>query len=695
MPPPKGYSIVKSLPPGYTLIEPSRPKASLSATELAPGVPIPGMPTAPKVNMQYQGLVPSWINDIRGMSDSEVADARAKMQQEFLQKRADQPGQQDIESGISTIRNAKSGNEVAYGVSDLVRGASKAYLTIATTQLGGAAVQVGRQGVWPLLKLMGQVSGTALTSEAAGQATEKGMDALGVGGGYARLGGDAARFVTPAAAMKLYDYFVGKLPDKGPLVQNTNPPERQQQVDMLKRMGVQLDKGQENNNDFVRKLSQSGQNRLGTSTMAEQFYKDQAQQLADAAQKVVDQPIPGRPPVQSPRSRFGTGEDIADKLKGVVARLKSQADEAYSSVRGQAAQQAKSVQVGEQAIPPSLIVDPSGNPAIPARTVPVMRSIEAPVDVRPMRQSLRGVYDELNSALPPVQKERNPAFTALKSLMESPDDAMPAVNFDRFLGALKSITRNGDNPYLTNTAQGLAKKVIASGEEQLKASLGSEILAKLTEGRSATRQYHEVADFMAGLSPEEPGRVVSKLLSGSDISANALKTLQKNAPETVDQLGKMYLQELVDLATQEGGFNRSAGLLKRWNDLGKETKQVLFGDKSKDIETFLLAAKDVTKMWNPSGSGPYLAIQEAMYRLFPSTLSLLAGNPLPVAGQAAYIAGNRKIGKMLLDQNPNSLDSLIELSKIMSRPMGIKDYYRTGAPLIPMAVGDKPSKPSR
>ena len=665
-------------------------KASLSATQLAPGVPIPGMPQAPKVNMQYHGPIPQRFADIRYATEEEVAAAKQQDAADFYAGRAAQPGQSAMEQGYSQMRDAKSGSDVAMGASNFARGFGQGMAPVMLASLGGSVASI--PGTFNKLKAVGQVFGGAVMGGAAGAGAEAGLQAMGVPDGYAQAGGDVASIVAPAGAFKLYDYLAGKLPTIGPFIKNKNTPQRQEQMDMLQNMGVQLDVGQANNNNFARRVAQGSQSRLGSSGMAQDFYQAQERQLADASKQVVSSATPNQnyPPAAKNASAeaYPTGQGLIDKINGRITTAKSYADKMYDSVRQTAARNVKDVQVGTKDIPASTILDEFGHPARPATTVPVIASVESPVDLTKIRPMLQSIYQDLSRSLPPVQQQSNPAFNALKSLMESSDAQMPAVDFDKFLGAVKAITRNGTNPLLTNQSQGLAKQIVKQGEVGLRDALaqaGPSAVTKLERGRAAVKSYYETADFLSGLKYEEPAALYSQLTTGGDKVANALKTAQTYAPSEVSQIGRTFLQGMFDKATQQGGFNRMDGVLSDWNKMGPETKKILFGAKTVDVEKFILAAKDIGKVYNPSGTAAMQAV-DAVLRSTPLAISTVTGNPLPLAAEGAYLAGNRQVGKILLDPRNKSLTSLLELNKLMRRPMSTADYYRTGAPVIPMAL---------
>ena len=81
-------------------------------------------------------------------------------------------------------------------------------------------------------------------------------------------------------------------------------------------------------------------------------------------------------------------------------------------------------------------------------------------------------------------------------------------------------------------------------------------------------------------------------------------------PRRLPQVGRAFLEELLQKATAEGGFERAAGLQADWQRLGPETKRLLFRDPAhiKDLDNFFLLAKKMGENPNPSGSG-FTALQ--------------------------------------------------------------------------------------
>lgn len=664
-------------------------KASLSATELAPGVPIPGMPSAPKPNMQYQG--PAAITDTLARNIYEPKKYSSADNTKYIEdKFANDPGEQQFRSGINTLKNAQSFDDAMQGASDTARGVMGAYAPFALTGVGGAYATL--PGVWNKIKLTGQLAGGLGIGLGTQYLTERGAKYLGAGDGTAQAAGDVAALLAPAGLMKMYDWAVGKAPTVSPLIENKNTPQRQEQIDLLKRMGIQLDKGQENNNRVARMVGQNLQVVPGASGTAEDFYAAQKQQMATAAKNLAKQPNPDAnyPQFKSNESpeAYPTGQGLLDRLTSRMRQLQEYANRQYSSVRGSAARNVQSVQTGERTIPASPIVDQFGNPAIPERTVPIMTKIESPVSLGAVRKDLAPVYEDLVRNLTPVQRDSNPAFNALKNLMESGAEQMPAVEFDKFLGVMKGISRDGSSPFLTDKSQALARKVIQSGERQVEEALknaGPNVMDSLRRGRAAVKEYHQMDDFMKMLSHDEPAKLYADLVTGGDRVTETLKTAKRYAPSEVDQVAKTFFQAIVDKATKEGGFSREGGLLADWNRMGPETKRLLFGKQAGEIDKFLLAAKDIGTVYNPSGTAQ---ANKILQLLTGGGLATAAMNPAALPAEAALAGagyvGAGKLADALLNPANKSLTSAYDLSKILRNPLPVSSYYKTGAPTLPL-----------
>lgn len=402
----------------------------------------------------------------------------------------------------------------------------------------------------------------------------------------------------------------------------------------------------------LQRAEQSLQNFPGSAARVRKFNVAQEEALANRGEGIVS----GAGGEST--NAVGAGQAMEQRLKQRINRLKSYADQQYNAVRSQVEKNKMAVQVGTEESP---LVDPSG---VPYKT-PVANVIEAPIDLDKYRPALSTIYEELSRTLPEGRKAYSPSYTALKNVMDSGNRYMGAMDFDKFLGGIKNIAReSGDNPYLTNQAQGLARKMISSGEQELQSALeqaGPNVQSQLARGRAAVKAYHEAADVLSDL-PTEPASMYNQIMTGGDRSYNTLQTLKRLAPAELRTVGKTFLQQLLDKATAEGGFGRSAGVMQDWMRLGPETKEVLFGKNlTGDLDNFFLAAKRLTASHNPSGTAHMLASLTGLGSVGTALAELFTGHP----GASAATVGGTFVGPNLAARfllNPSN-------AKLLSRAM--------------------------
>jgi hypothetical protein len=256
--------------------------------------------------------------------------------------------------------------------------------------------------------------------------------------------------------------------------------------------------------------------------------------------------------------------------------------------------------------------------------------METPVDLGPIRAQLQPVYDDLTNNLTPVQQQRSPAYTQLKSLMTRGDlTHLPATEFDKFLGALKSITRNGESPVLSHPSQALARQVIAVGENSMDQALsqaGPDVKAALQQGRDAVRDYRASDEFKNELG-DEPASIYDAMTKGGNRAINTLQTLKGYSPAAVDTIGRTYLREMLDKATREGGWGRSPGVDADWNLLGDDTKELLYGPEvTKSLNQLFLGAKRLTPAEGSATAGRMSAF--ASYGDIGTALAELVGGAM-------------------------------------------------------------------
>lgn len=449
---------------------------------------------------------------------------------------------------------------------------------------------------------------------------------------------------------------------------------------------VRITPGQRAGQGGLTRAERDLQNKPGTAARAEDFFRGQQADVAAAGHRRVSQ----QPGQQT--NALGAGEGVQQTLKARVDNLKSYADKLYDSTRKTTARNSKDVQVGTRTDPASTILDSSGNPAVPARDVAVMQRLESPVSLEPVRQQLKPVYDELAKNLPEAKRANSPAYRALDELMQSGTQQLNAMDFDRFLGAVKAITRDGNSSVLSTQSQRLARQVIGAGEKSFKDAIsgaGPNVVDKLTRARKAVREYHETAEFLDDLH-SEPAALYANLTTGGDRVQNTLKYLNRTAPKAIDTVGRTYLEGLMDKATREGGWGRSEGVFADWNKMGPETKNLVFGPQlTKNLDDFLLAAKRLTPAAGSATADRLSAISHygdiglALSEFIGGTVS---GHPAIGAGGAAATLGATRVYPEILARLSFKPAGATALKQAVTLPINSTGFQRAMQTINSLAI---------
>src|SRR5579885_2513571 len=423
-----------------------------------------------------------------------------------------------------------------------------------------------------------------------------------------------------------------------PIVKSLNNPVEQAALDSVEN-NVRMTVGQKTGQRGLQRVEQGLENYPGSATRAHDFYSGQEQDLANLAkakaQRLSDV---STNPVEA-------GKAVQQRLRGRIMNLKSSADQLYDDIRSAAEKDKRILTYETRVQNPEgksvILFDATGSP-LPERpaTVYVDKEYESPVDIRPIKTALKPIYKDLLESMPEARRQASPAFTALHNLMQREEPYMNAVDFDRSLGAIKAIARDGKNPYLTTQSQALAKKIVKEGEGQLEQALkisgGQELVDDLYKARKLVKSYHDTAEFLADLE-HEPAALFQDLVTGGDRVYNTLVQLKKWAPDELKTVARTFLEQLIDKATAEGGFRRTDSVYSAWERLGPETKKMLFGQQlTNDLDNFFLAAKKLKVRHNPSGTASAISSAKGYGSIPAAALALFLGHPQLAASAAAY-----------------------------------------------------------
>lgn len=305
----------------------------------------------------------------------------------------------------------------------------------------------------------------------------------------------------------------------------------------------------------------------------------------------------------SPMSPESAGSSVAGAIDNEIGMLKVDADASYKQFRNVEAHPSnlKTIQVGTKQVPTG-VIGPDGNPII--RDVPITKEMPLPVDMRPIKESLRPIYDDMKQWMEPAKRNSSAGFTAIESILKG-EDYIPASVAEKGLGGLKTLAR-AENPNLRDVSQGIG----ANAAQQLQAAIdstvagaGKDTLTALQEGRAAHATKMEVAEIAKQLRAE-PVQTFNQFLWQKDTGIDMLRKVAAQVPDEMPKIGRAFLDDLLGTATAEGGFNKTDRLLSKWENLGPETKKIIFRNPMlvKDLDNFFLLAKKAAESPNPSGS---------------------------------------------------------------------------------------------
>lgn len=272
---------------------------------------------------------------------------------------------------------------------------------------------------------------------------------------------------------------------------------------------------------------------------------------------------------------------------------------------------------------------PSAGDLAPSQTTMLM-----PVDIRPTKTALDPMYQQLKreAELVPLQGGKARALVALDRLLNGPDFA-PVSVADAALGDLKAMARGADLPALRTGTQSIAAnavKQLGVVVRQAVERAGPEAVAALEEGRNATVAKYAAADVLDSLR-QEPVQVFRQAIASKDAGIDQLRAVvDHGGAGEITKIGRAYLEDLMQQATADGAFDRAKGLAAKWQNLGPQTKTLLFGKElTTDLNNFFHLAKKAADNPNPSGTGHTVALW--------SQGGLMVMNP--VKGVAVQIAG--------------------------------------------------------
>lgn len=308
----------------------------------------------------------------------------------------------------------------------------------------------------------------------------------------------------------------------------------------------------------------------------------------------------------------------------------------------------------------------------------VVEDVAGATDISKVKAALQPILDEIKSTIPQAQRDASPGFTALKQIIDSPD-IVPIKKAIADLSSIQGISRGADNPLVRNKSQGIAAKITQlyrSAIDQAAGDMGQEATNALRVGRSATRGKYAVAALKKQISPsrlgfeKEPVKVVDFLIANEDKSIQTLNNLRKQAPGSIRNIARSFLEGVMDKATEKGKFSGEVAA-NAYQKLGDKTKDLLFKDKAHiaDLDNFFRLSRLAAKEVNPSGSGRIAALA--------ATAGVTFNNPIT---GAKVILTTSVLAKAL--ESPRFAKALVEGFRTPASAKQAKDIFSRLTPWL-------------
>lgn len=402
-------------------------------------------------------------------------------------------------------------------------------------------------------------------------------------------------------------------------------------VRFARQEGVPLDLGTATGNQVVKNAQKRVGNTIAGDAPASALQQSQADQLTRVGTKLSEQAGP------TPHTPYTAGESIRAAITKGIEQDHAAADTAYSKIKALEQKQAAAI---------------AKIPASVQATMDATRRTPLAVDVSAAMKEMLPLYNQLKRESElgiPMQGAKGRTLAALDGLMNGPSVASLST-VDAALSDLKAMSRGADMAELRTSGQATAAQAVQKLDAQVRAAAakaGPDVLAALNEGRAATKAKYVKADVLDMLSGE-PGQVYRQLTQNKDSGVEKLRAVQQVAPKELPNIARAYLEDLMQTATQEGGFGHADKLWSEWNKLGPEAKKRLFPDKGhvEALDNFFLLAKRIKENPNPSGTAqvlnaPKLNFMEALAYVPAKAMAQMLFNPKAVN----YLTQARMVGR--------------------------------------------------
>lgn len=204
------------------------------------------------------------------------------------------------------------------------------------------------------------------------------------------------------------------------------------------------------------------------------------------------------------------------------------------------------------------------------------------------------------------------------------------------------------------------------------------------------------AEVLAAL-PDEPVRILTQATYAKDAGIGKLRALARLAPEQMPVVGRALLDDMLDKATAKGGFDGAAGLKKQWDQIGTETKHVLFKNPAhiRELDHFFTLANRM----NPSLGSPTAYVlgvaSHAWHLANPVTFAAQEISGATVARLLHSPAGVRALTRGLtvkVGDKAAAATAYANLARMAGGAAERPAFLPSHAPAIPAPATDEPAR---
>ncbi len=413
--------------------------------------------------------------------------------------------------------------------------------------------------------------------------------------------GQLSEALGEAAGTAVSTFIPTRLPKSVKVVKpGASNPQQSAMMQFAQQRNIPLSVADVSDNAFARGAQQVGSSTILGGPIAAAARERQVGALRRVAGELMEETYGGS---MTPET---AGRSVKEALGSKAQQFAEESRKGYGKLESAAEspRNVKEVPIRTETVPTG-VMDAAGNPVMKTREV--TESMAFPVDMRGMKDYARPILEDLRKRMKPADPEAAKVLRGqIESLQSIVDgaDFKPARIAEEDLGAIKALRRNATNESaLTMRGAQQIDALQASIERAVKSD--PKALLGLEEGRANWARKSQIEEIAAKLH-DEPVSAFGQTTWAKDSGADFLRNLAAEAPQEMPKIGRAWLEKTFEKAMSEGGFTGGRGLKSQWDQLGPETKKILFKDPAlrKNLDDFFRLSKRIDSPINTSGTAP-------------------------------------------------------------------------------------------